>query len=216
MPSGWGPSGDRSDSSTPHRTHRRFLWRRSTRCCSAMALARSRASLSTPSVMTASVTHCTGAGGAVSREFERLPIRREGRPRPPGRGNVQHVHPMTARRSTALPILLLLLGACSGSAPDSAASPAAKGESRASALASTGDLRGSIRILTSRAAENLEVSQGHRPGSQVVRIREGFSEVVLAKTNADGTVSTRCVDSPEGADAFLNDPSPSGRIRAAQ
>jgi hypothetical protein len=83
-------------------------------------------------------------------------------------------------------------------------------------LASTGDLRGSIRMLTSRAQENLEASPGHRPGTQLVRIREGFAEVVLAKTNADGTVSTRCVDSPEGADAFLNDPSPAGRIKAAQ
>ncbi len=60
------------------------------------------------------------------------------------------------------------------------------------------------------------MAPGRRPGSQVMRIREGFSEVILAKTNADGTVSTRCVDSPEGAEAFLDDPSPSGRIKAAQ
>jgi hypothetical protein len=112
--------------------------------------------------------------------------------------------------------LLFLLAGCSPGAAPSAASSAAKGTARASALAATGDLRGSIHLLTSRAPENLEVSTGNRPGSQLVRVREGFGEVVLAKTNADGTVSTRCVDSPEGADAFLDDPSPSGRIKAAQ
>jgi hypothetical protein len=123
---------------------------------------------------------------------------------------------MTSRRSTAPPLLLFLLAACSANAPTSVAPPALKASSSASALASTGDLRGSIRLLTSRAPTNLEVSKGPHPGSQLVRIREGYAEVVLAKTNADGTVSTRCVDSPEGADAFLNDTSPPSRVKAAQ
>jgi hypothetical protein len=39
----------------------------------------------------------------------------------------------------------------------------------------------------------------------VVHIRDGFAEVLVARANPDGTVSTRCVDSAEAADAFLNE-----------
>jgi hypothetical protein len=128
----------------------------------------------------------------------------------------QAVHPMTPRRPTALPILLFLFAACSANAPTSVAPQAVKATGSASAVAATGDLRGSIRLLTSREPGNLEIAKGRLPGSQLVRIREGYAEVVLAKTNPDGTVSTRCVDSPEGADAFLNDTSLPSRIKAAQ
>jgi hypothetical protein len=71
-------------------------------------------------------------------------------------------------------------------------------------------------VLTTRAPENLEVSDGPLPGSRLVRVRQGYGEVVLAKTNPDGTVSTRCVDSPEGADAFLDNPSTPKLVKAAQ
>jgi hypothetical protein len=142
----------------------------------------------------------------------------------PGRGDrarpaevmSRAVHPMIARRPTALPILLSLLAGCSANAPTSLAPPAVKAAGSASALAVAGDLRGSVRLLTSRAPENLLVSEGRLPGSRLVRVQEGYAEVVLAKTNADGTVSTRCVDSPEGADAFLNDTTPSHLVKAAQ
>lgn len=123
---------------------------------------------------------------------------------------------MTARRPTALPILLSLLAACSANAPTSPAPPAVEAAGSASALSVAGDLRGSIRLLTAREPGNLEVTKGRLPGSQLVRIREGYAQVILAKTNPDGTVSTRCVDSPEGADAFLNDTTPSHLVKAAQ
>jgi hypothetical protein len=122
---------------------------------------------------------------------------------------------MTYTRLIPLPLALLLLVGCSANPSASSVPPGAKG-SRAAGLAAAGDVRGSVRILTSRAPENLEVSKGPLPGSQVVRVREGFGEVVLAKTNPDGTVSTRCVDSPEGADAFLDETTSSGLTKAAQ
>lgn len=71
-------------------------------------------------------------------------------------------------------------------------------------------------MLTTRDAQYLEVSQGAFPGSQLRRVQQGFGEVVLAKTNPDGTVSTRCVDSPEGAEAFLDETSSPTRTQAAQ
>jgi hypothetical protein len=111
---------------------------------------------------------------------------------------------------------VLLLCACSANAPTQAVSPAAKARGAATGLAAAPDIRERVRTLTSRASANLDVSEGPIPGSRLIRIREGFGEVILAKTNPDGTVSTRCVDSAEGADAFLNDTSPSTRARAAQ
>jgi hypothetical protein len=123
---------------------------------------------------------------------------------------------MTARRLSALPILLCLLAACSANTPTPVAPPAVKAPGGAATLAVPGDLRGSIRLLTAREPGSLEVSKGRLPGSQVVRIRDGYAEVLLAKTNPDGTVSTGCVDSAEGAEAFLNDTTPSHLLTAAQ
>jgi hypothetical protein len=123
---------------------------------------------------------------------------------------------MTSSRSTRLPSLLLVLAACSAGAPTGAVPPTAKGTAAASRLAAAGDLRGSVHLLTTRAPENLDVSDGPLPGSRVVRVRQGYGEVMLAKTNSDGTVSTRCVDSPEGADAFLNETTRPTLAKAAQ
>jgi hypothetical protein len=123
---------------------------------------------------------------------------------------------MTFNRSHFLPLLVLLLGACSANGPDPEVPGAAKARGGSAGLAGPSDLRQSVRGLTSRGAENLEVSAGPIPGSRVVRIRAGYSEVMLAKTNPDGTVSTRCVDSSEGAEAFLDETSPSTLAKAAQ
>jgi len=123
---------------------------------------------------------------------------------------------MTSSPRIRLPILLVGLAACSAGAPTGVIPPPAKGSAVASRLAGTGDLRGSVHVLTTRAPENLEVSDGPLPGSRLVRVRQGYGEVVLAKTNPDGTVSTRCVDSPEGADAFLDNPSTPKLVKAAQ
>jgi hypothetical protein len=123
---------------------------------------------------------------------------------------------MPSKHSTLVPALLLFLAGCSAGAPADAVPPSAKGSGAASKLAAAGDVRASVHLLTTRAPENLQVSKGPVPGSQVSRVQEGFGEVVLAKTNPDGTVSTRCVDSPEGADAFLADTSSPKRAKAAQ
>ena len=123
---------------------------------------------------------------------------------------------MPPNRLASLPLCLLLLAACSANPSASAASSPAAKKPGAAALAASGDVRGSVRMLTTRDERNLEVSQGPLPGSQLRRVQQGFGEVFLAKTNADGTVSTRCVDSPEGADAFLNETSSSALTKAAQ
>jgi hypothetical protein len=78
-------------------------------------------------------------------------------------------------------------------------------------------MRENVRQLTARGPENLEISEGPVRGSKVIRVRSGYSEVILARTNPDGTVSTRCVESGEGADEFLDGTSPSTSLtRAAQ
>ena len=124
---------------------------------------------------------------------------------------------MNLDRSKCLSLLLLLLAGCSAEAPNPTLPSPLKAGGAATARAAGPDLRQSVRTLTSRAPENLEVSEGPIRGSQLMRIREGYGEVIVAKTNPDGTFSTRCVDSAEGADAFLNDTSPSSSLtKAAQ
>jgi hypothetical protein len=44
----------------------------------------------------------------------------------------------------------------------------------------------------------------HPDGSVSVDLQGRFKNVVLAKKNDDGSISTACVDSPEAASAFLN------------
>ena len=44
----------------------------------------------------------------------------------------------------------------------------------------------------------------HPDGSASVDLQGRFKNVVLAKKNDDGSISTACVDSPEAASAFLN------------
>ena len=123
---------------------------------------------------------------------------------------------MTSRPPYALPLLLLILGACSASAPSASLSATAQKRGGAAALTSAPSVRESAHALTSHEPGNLEVSQGPVQGSQHVRVVSGYSEVVLARTNPDGTVSTRCVDTPGGADEFLDGTSPSGLVKAAQ
>jgi hypothetical protein len=96
--------------------------------------------------------------------------------------------------------MLVLLAACSANGPDSANYAVPKAAARASVLAAAPDIHESVRQLTSRGPENVDIGPGPVPGSLVMRIHAGFSEVLLAKTNPDGTISTRCVDSPGGAD----------------
>jgi hypothetical protein len=121
-------------------------------------------------------------------------------------------------QASSLPLLLLLAAACSAqapAAPASAVTPKAAG--RATTLARAPDVPEAVRQLTARGAETREVTEGRTAGSRVFRIREGNAEVMVARTNPDGSVSTRCVDSAEGAQAFLEEkPVTAGTVRAAQ
>lgn len=96
----------------------------------------------------------------------------------------------TAEMRASLPVLWLsLCAACSGTALDKAPSSSAS-------LASS-ELRAKVRLLT--AKETATPVPG--PGSlQIYKVQHG-SQVVVAKTNPDGTVTTKCVESAD--DGFL-------------
>lgn len=126
------------------------------------------------------------------------------------------VPPTRSPLQKTTPWVLLLLAACSAEAPPTAISAPSGARGPATGLTTAADIRESVRQLTARGADNLEVSPGPLPGSQVMRIRAGYGEVLIAKTSPDGTVSTRCVDSAEGADAFLNSTTQSAPLKAAQ
>lgn len=108
---------------------------------------------------------------------------------------------LTPRSPFISPVLLALLAAgCAAQPPDA---PAAKAPPRSAALAKPMDVPEAVGQLGSRSPEGREVVEGSLPGSRLVRIRDGHAEVVIARANPDGTVSTRCVDSAEDARAFL-------------
>jgi hypothetical protein len=121
---------------------------------------------------------------------------------------------MTFRRAAVLPPLFLVLTACSGTPTGPTAST--KASTPGTRATSSLNMRDNVRELTARGPENLEISDGPVQGSKLIRIKSGYSEVVLARTNPDGTVSTRCVESGSGADEFLDGTSPSTLTRAAQ
>jgi hypothetical protein len=61
-----------------------------------------------------------------------------------------------------------------------------------------------VQRLTSRRAEDTEATD--RPGGfRIYQVKQGMGEVVLARTNSDGTVSTKCVGSAEDSRSFLGD-----------
>jgi hypothetical protein len=120
-------------------------------------------------------------------------------------------------RASVWALLSLAFAACSANAPDQPALSASKLPlGRASTALRANDVPESVRQLSSRAPENREESAGPTPGSRLVRIRDGFAEVLVGRANPDGTVSTRCVDSGEAADAFLNETPSSGLLKAEQ
>jgi hypothetical protein len=49
------------------------------------------------------------------------------------------------------------------------------------------------------------------PGYQVFKVQEGVGHVVVARTNPDGTVTAKCLDSPD--DGFLDEAAPPGNER---
>jgi hypothetical protein len=119
--------------------------------------------------------------------------------------------------ATALALLSLAFAACSANVPDQPALAASNvPPGRVATALRANDVAESVRQLSSRARENREESAGPTPGSRLVRIRDGFAEVLVGRANPDGTVSTRCVDSGEAADAFLNEAPSSALVKAEQ
>lgn len=57
-------------------------------------------------------------------------------------------------------------------------------------------------LKDNKSTEGL-VEVRHEDGSVTMDLQDRFQNVTLAKRNADGSVSTACVDTPEGARAFL-------------
>ncbi len=123
---------------------------------------------------------------------------------------------MTFRPAKALPWMLALLAACSPNAPGPAISAPSPAGGPTARLTAAPDIHESVRQLTARGPDNLDISAGPVAGTRIIRIRAGYSEVVLARTNADGTVSTRCVDSAPGAEAFLGETASTSPTKAAQ
>jgi hypothetical protein len=90
----------------------------------------------------------------------------------------------------------LAAAACSSAAPPSG------GSAKSIVKAPSGDLHDTVRRLTARQAGSAVPAPG--PGGyQIFQVQEGGSQVVVGKTNADGTVTAKCVDSPD--DSFLDD-----------
>ena len=80
---------------------------------------------------------------------------------------------MNSHRSHLVPLLVFLLGGCSANAPSPAAATSVKARGTAAGLTAGTDIRQSVGVLSSRAQENLDVSDGPVPGSRLLRIRQG-------------------------------------------
>jgi hypothetical protein len=62
-----------------------------------------------------------------------------------------------------------------------------------------------VRAATTRSASQTEVvSVPNRGQLNRVTLGEGYQHVVVGRLEADGTVSTSCVDSAQQAEAFLS------------
>ncbi len=71
------------------------------------------------------------------------------------------------------------------------------------ALSAQPTVEQSVRALTARGEGTVERSTTPS-GATITTVREGNAEVLLARKNSDGTVSTRCISSSTEAEAFLN------------
>jgi hypothetical protein len=60
-----------------------------------------------------------------------------------------------------------------------------------------------VGSLSSKSAAGMEQLPSARAGARAARVRTGFGEVMAARVGPDGEVGTRCLESAEGAKAFL-------------
>ena len=63
-------------------------------------------------------------------------------------------------------------------------------------------LADSLKGMLNKSTEGL-VAEHEPDGSTSVDLQDRFQNVIIARENADGTVSTACVDNPQAAGAFL-------------
>ncbi len=108
---------------------------------------------------------------------------------------------ITPLSRAALAAFSLVVAGCAVEGDPEAAAPVVD-HAPLSALRPT--VRDSIRALTANGPETLEQMTGPS-GAMLTVVREGHAEVLVAKKNADGSVSRRCVGSALEADAFLGE-----------
>ncbi len=96
--------------------------------------------------------------------------------------------------------LAALLAGCSGTQPDA---PAADARATAAAgVSSSEQLHQAVSRLTSRRPEGTQVTHG--PGDRrSFTVQQGLGQVIVARTNPDGTVSAKCVESEAASREFL-------------
>jgi hypothetical protein len=98
-------------------------------------------------------------------------------------------------------VLLIVSSLAAAAACSSAATPPGA-SSKALTKSPSGDLHDTVRRLTARQPGGAVATPG--PGGyQVFKVQEGGAQVVVGRTNPDGTVTAKCVDSPD--DTFLDD-----------
>jgi hypothetical protein len=95
-----------------------------------------------------------------------------------------------------LTCLALMLAACSGESPARSSAAAAT-----PAPAAKSSLRASVQRITSRGGEGIQMTE-RTDGTRIYHVTQGLGQVIVAKTNADGTVSAKCVESAD--DSFLD------------
>jgi hypothetical protein len=89
-------------------------------------------------------------------------------------------------------VAILIAAACSGTAAP--VSPDGRKFSSAPREPASAELQSAVRRLTDRSGANTTVSTGAN-GIRVYHASQGMGEVVVARTNPDGTVTAKCVSS---------------------
>jgi hypothetical protein len=111
--------------------------------------------------------------------------------------NVRSRRPGMARYNRPMRFLTcvaLMLAACSAEGPAE--------QKPAAALTVKSDLRDNVRRITSRDGTGLQLTADRPDGTRIYKVTQGLGQVIVAKTNADGTVSAKCVESAE--DGFID------------
>ena len=111
-------------------------------------------------------------------------------------------------------LLVLLTGLAAGCSAQPPAAAPSRAPGPAAALSRPSGVVDAVAQLSSRSPAGRQVIEGPVAGTRVVRITDGHAEVVIARTNPDGTVSTRCVDSAGSAQQFLEGDSTAAAPRA--